>query len=203
MTSSGSGRWASSSASRSGSRSVISANPPPIRAPSRARRGIGLERVHPLQAVKAFTYPVAPNSARTTTGQLSQSCRRSIVFLLCEEQKAAFTRCSIRAHGYQGMAPSCVKNPPLVHQWYCLSRWWIIQSFLLPLDHPYQPCLSFLIRKLPMLLILSKEDFMNLYVFLFVFILSLAQLCHLYWSHRCSPRSRAAAKLRTRFHASR
>jgi len=39
---------------------------------------------------------------------------------------------------------------------------------------------------------------MNLHVFLFLFILSLAQLCHLYWSHHCSPRSRAAAKLRTR-----
>jgi hypothetical protein len=39
---------------------------------------------------------------------------------------------------------------------------------------------------------------MNLHVFLFLFMLSLAQLCHLYWSHHCSPRSRAAAKLRTR-----
>jgi hypothetical protein len=39
---------------------------------------------------------------------------------------------------------------------------------------------------------------MNLHVFLFLFMLSLAQLCHLSWSHHCSPRSRAAAKLRTR-----
>jgi hypothetical protein len=42
---------------------------------------------------------------------------------------------------------------------------------------------------------------MNLHVFLFVclflFILSLAQLYHLYWPHHCPPHSRAAAKMRT------
>src|SRR5438270_7890052 len=32
---------------------------------------------------------------------------------------------------------------------------------------------------------------------MFMFMLSLAQLCHLDWSHHFSPRSRAAAKLRT------
>ncbi len=40
---------------------------------------------------------------------------------------------------------------------------------------------------------------MNLHVclLLFLFILSLAQLCHLYWPHHRPPHSRAAAKLRT------